>query len=512
MFRTGFPRHLHDRLVVAVLLAGLCLLPAAAVTAAAADWHVAPGGSADGTGAEDAPWSLFDVLAGDRDEVRPGDTVWMAGGTYMVPDNPDAPQKRFAEVSLSGTGKAPITFRGVSGPRVTVDGGLLIEGHDLVFRGFEIRDTKAMGEKSSNDCIYTANKDDFPRAGERCTFINLVLHEARQGIGLWSSAEGAEVYGCIIYDVGRMGEYRGHGHGIYTQSAEDDTLSKRIVDNVIWGGYCHGVQAYGSDQVYVKHYEIVGNIFFSNGVAARPDASTPVVVGSGNPTVNLTVSDNVSYLPPRCNRDNFKLYYYKDKVNRDLVFERNVLANGRYALQLGRWKTIEARDNWIFARALMTLVPVEGAEYEWNHNTYVQSTWPWGFEYDGWGLYNPETRMRFSKWQEESGLDADSEMIATARRYPEGVIVRVRPNQYEKGRAHVAVLNWDRAESVEVDLSGVLEPGRPYRVFNVQDLWGEPVAAGTYEGGTVTLPALLSWTAPEFDAYLVLPGAEGTGR
>ncbi len=483
-----------------------------AVLLPAAEWYVSPDGGRAGTGSEQNPWGLLDVLAGDEAKVDPGDTVWLMEGTYMVPEPKNEPQKRFASVSISGTPKRPITFRGVPGPRVTIDGGLLIEGHDLVFRGFEIRDTKAKGEKDSNDCIYTANEDEFPSAGERCSFINLILHEARQGIGLWSTAEGAEVYGCIIYDVGRMGELRGHGHGIYTQSEKDDRLPKRIVDNVIWGGYCHGVQAYGSDKVWVKNFEIIGNIFFSNGVAARPDASTPVVVGSGNPTLDLTVTDNVSYLPPRCNRDNFKLYYYKDAVNRRLVFQRNVLANGRYALQLGRWGEIEARENWIFARALVTMVPVPRADYHWDDNTYVQSTWPWGFEYGGWGLYDPETRMRFSKWQEESGLDEHSTMISTARRYPDDVIVRVRPNQYDEGRAHIAVLNWPRKETVEVDLSDALEPGTPFRIFNVQDLWGEPVVSGTYEGGTVTIPSLLSWTAPEFDAYLLLPTAEGTGR
>ena len=73
-------------------------------------------------------------------------------------------------------------------------------------------------------------------------------------------------------------------------------------------------------------------------------------------------------------------------------------------------------------------------------------------------------------------------------------------------------MNWDRAATVSVDLSTVLKKDQPYRIFNVQKLWDEPVAKGVYDGKPVDVPALLSWLAPEFDAYLVLPSAEGDGR
>ena len=73
-------------------------------------------------------------------------------------------------------------------------------------------------------------------------------------------------------------------------------------------------------------------------------------------------------------------------------------------------------------------------------------------------------------------------------------------------------MNWDRADKVSVDLSKALKKGQPYRIFNVQKLWDEPVAKGVYDEKPVEIPAMLSWTAPEFDAYLVLSTAEGDGR
>ncbi len=39
-----------------------------------------------------------------------------------------------------------------------------------------------------------------------------------------------------------------------------------------------------------------------------------------------------------------------------------------------------------------------------------------------------------------------------------------------------------------MNLSGVLSVGNVYEVRNVQDLWGAPVASGTYGGGSVNVP------------------------
>ena len=64
----------------------------------------------------------------------------------------------------------------------------------------------------------------------------------------------------------------------------------------------------------------------------------------------------------------------------------------------------------------------------------------------------------------------------------------VRPNKYERGRAHVVVYNWTRQASVTVDLSGVLTAGDRFEIHNVQRLYGSPVVSGTYAGGTVQIP------------------------
>jgi hypothetical protein len=63
-----------------------------------------------------------------------------------------------------------------------------------------------------------------------------------------------------------------------------------------------------------------------------------------------------------------------------------------------------------------------------------------------------------------------------------------RPNKYEPGRGNVVVYNWDQRSSVDVDVSAVVRPGATYEVRDVQNLFGAPVATGTYAGGTISIP------------------------
>jgi hypothetical protein len=46
----------------------------------AADYYVAPGASAGGIGSLGNPWTLA-VALGQPSVLRPGDTIWMRGGT-----------------------------------------------------------------------------------------------------------------------------------------------------------------------------------------------------------------------------------------------------------------------------------------------------------------------------------------------------------------------------------------------------------------------------------------------
>ena len=122
-------------------------------------------------------------------------------------------------------------------------------------------------------------------------FINLVIHDARQGFSFWKEAADAEVNGCLIYYNGWNGTDRGHGHGIYTQN---QTGTKHIVDNIIFQNFDHGIQAYGSASAYLNNYDIEGNTFSSDGILATPDGGGNLLIGGDRTAQNLTIANNSS--------------------------------------------------------------------------------------------------------------------------------------------------------------------------------------------------------------------------
>ncbi len=82
-----------------------------ALPAAAADFYVTPTGKSAGDGSPESPWSLAKAFSHPA-SVKPGDTIWLRGGTYVGP---------FAS-QLKGTASKPIIVRQYPGERVTIDG------------------------------------------------------------------------------------------------------------------------------------------------------------------------------------------------------------------------------------------------------------------------------------------------------------------------------------------------------------------------------------------------------
>ena len=94
-----------------------------------ARYYVSPGGSRAGDGSRNHPWDLATALSGGRGTVRPGDTIWLRGGTY--PGGFDA--------TLTGTSATPIVVRQYPGERATIDGNLHVHGAYAIYWGFEIK-------------------------------------------------------------------------------------------------------------------------------------------------------------------------------------------------------------------------------------------------------------------------------------------------------------------------------------------------------------------------------------
>ncbi len=206
-------------------------------------WFVAPDGKADNTGRQAAPWDIASCLEGKHDVVA-GDTVFLLEGTYRR-----RPKERF-EIRLAGTADKPVHIGSYLNGRVRIDGGLEMHSpsaHVWIWN-LEI----FVSEPTPTEPVEPgSHPESFTRpwggvnmfGGRNCKYINLVIHDTRQGMSCWSGEIDPEIYGCIIYGNGWLGTDRGHGHCIYTQNKDGvKTISNCIMTCKYYGTYT--IQAY----------------------------------------------------------------------------------------------------------------------------------------------------------------------------------------------------------------------------------------------------------------------------
>jgi hypothetical protein len=459
----------------------------------ASDFYVAPNGSAAASGSFASPWNLQTALSQPA-AVRPGATIWLRGGRYVgtfrssltgtaaspirVRPYPGeratldgnatttlaaamdaatttctlaadlyAPnsviQIDSEQIYLYGNSRTP--NRGWNGttPAPHAAGAavftntvaLAIDGAYAWFMGFEITNTSGVRSNATTgslppDRLGFAIDDNGPGT----KIINMVLHDAGQGLGLWTAATDAEAYGNIIYYNGWDASDRGHGHGIYTQNQAPSV--KRIVDNVLFGQFGIGIQAY-TGEGSIDNIQLEGNVAFDNGVLSQVSGYTYNLLVGG-----LVVANNPSLV------SNFTYTPQADGGNNDLGYD----AGCRNATVTGN---VFAGSSALRIEHCLLSLSMAG-------NTFYGTTA--GF-----------STSRFPDNAYLSDRPAQNQVF-------------LRPNQYESGRAHIVVYNWRLDTAVAVDLSGILVPGDAFEVRNVEDLFGVPVLSDTYTGEPVSVP------------------------
>jgi len=423
----------------------------------ARDVYASPNGLSTNDGTRAQPVDLATALS-SRSPVGPGRTVWLLGGTYRAG----------VTSQLVGRADAPIVVRPAPGERVVLDGAnpeaigrgvvLTVLGAHTWFWGFEVTfssDTRTDTGRPSEPNGIFVNESTGVR------FINLIVHDVPgQGLGVWAESVGVEVYGAIIYHNGT----NHFDHGIYTQNSTD---TKRLEDNVIFGQASHGIHAFGSSSVSLDHFQISGNVSFNNGLlVGAPERN--ILVGGGRVARDLTLTQNFTYYPLASGGSN------------NIGYEAGCA-------------DATVTDNYFAGRNALTLIRCSPGEM--SRNVLV----------GGWDPADLPAQYPANTYQPS---------------LTSGVHVAVRPNRYERGRAHVIVYNWALQSQVAVDLSASgLRSGEQYEIRDIQNLFGTPVATGTFTGAEVVLPmtglrtALPTWrnavlprhTAPEFAVFLVQP-------
>ena len=413
-------------------------------------YFASPSGHPGNVGSATQPLDLASALSAGG-PVGPGDLLWLRGGTYFGNFRSE----------LSGAADAFIVVAPFPGERAILDGApasdrdvLRVDGSHTVYWGLEV--TNSVPDQAG--LIRGTGVNVF---GPYTKIINMVVHHTGNGIGVWTPALEAEVYGNLIYEVGWDDEDRGHGHSIYIQN---DKLTKRVVDNVLFDGRSYGVHAFThGGQINNLYFE--GNIAFDHGLRAK--ASGPkanFLVGGRQLAKRPTLVSNYAYYPwPSVGR-NADVGYINGCA--DALIRGNYLAGG-VAVLLTRCSDVTMTDNRFVGQV------DEATASHFRDNQYL------------------------------------------AERPREGRVF-VRPNRYVRGRGNVAVFNWDRRRSVRVDLSGLgLAAGEPFEIRDVRNYFGTPLVAATYGEPSVDIPLHnmrqpptdegASGLPPEFGAAVVLP-------
>lgn len=478
----------------------------AAPPAQAAHYYASPSGSAGGNGSASRPWNLETALSKKYGDAKAGDTVWLKEGTY---------RGNFVS-TLQGSQGAPVVVRAEPGERVTIDGTLLQAGGGYVtYWGFEIMrsytdHTSGQSGSAPHDLPVIMGMN-LKAPGIK--LVNMIVHDQiSNGVGLWEEAPNSEIYGCIFFNNGWDGTDRGHGHGMYVQN---ETGTKRILDNISFNNYSDGLQIYGTKAAHLNNITVEGNVLFNAGSISRWAGANDLQLGGANPAHGIVVRNNFTYSSDA--KGHFNLG--SDAHNVDLRLENNIIVG---TLQLQNWRSISLRNNQVVGRStFLQLVQrysgLGSSDFSWDQNRYYSQELDW----QPFSLVTSSSRaIQFPQWKNLTGLDRNS---TYTKGKPSGVQVYVRRNAYEAGRGHVVVYNWDRRSQVAVDAGGILASGARFEVRNAQNFFAAPVLSGTYRGQDLVLPTTGLSVArpvgkstappaagPEFNVFVILPLGDGS--
>lgn len=420
-------------------------------------YYVALDGKSNGDGSIDNPWDLETALSHPA-AVRPGDTIWLRGGTY------GSGGMWKLNSHLTGTSSNLITVRGYPGEEAVIDGMIDIYGGWTIYRNLRVMNSNT--KRSTNqtgswpDDIYRVT--GFRVLGEGNKIINNVIHDQGNCLELWDEVPNLEAYGNVVFNCGWDAPDRGHGHGIYAQNINVPGM-KVIDENIEFNNFGkYNVHIY-SEGGANRNIDLEGNVSF-NG---------KFLVGGGAPAINISATNGFIY-------NGEMLFGLSDRNNEDLMVENNFIAG---VLAVKWWQDVNVSGNFIWGENVVDLYTTGSLNsYQWDNNTYYATS--------SNAFYVDSSPLNWDQWKNGTGFDISSSFVNGS---PSGVDVFVRPNKYEAKRGNIIIYNWDLNDSVEVDVSGLgLENGDTYVLHNVQN-YNEETISGTYDGKPISIP-MTGWT------------------
>lgn len=473
-------------------------------------FYVSPNGTGNGT--TGSPMSVSAAMA----QAAPGDLYWLKAGTYPAIDY---------TFTRSGTCSDPIVWRGEGHYQAKLNGTVTINGNYIWVWGLDITDP--------NDAV-SGWGIEMNGTGTRA--INNHIHHHRNDVGLssYDRGPGHIVYGNIFYwagfdpeiIVGSAGETRyKNPHNMYFQNNYNEDGMKYIVNNMAMdakiscattsaNNECHAIHAYTASS-FISGLHIEKNIikegaFMIGGVNDSPDHHN-------------TVNENYTYITgPRMGYNRESPLRFNPMT---YTFTNNYVGNGRLHLIFwGQGETqftkphrttitgntfVEKRTGLsqdhmnVWVGAYVSSGPTEAVGLNidpqdiFDNNTYLTAS-PFQATLHAGG--SRTTDMSFSTWKSRTAASGKAfDVNSTTGPAPTQNKVAVLANDYEPGRANVALYNWSGGTNAQLDLSSVLPNNTQYAIYDYKNAAGTPIKTGTYTG-----PVSIPTNGQEFIGLLVV--------
>lgn len=396
-----------------------------------------------GTGTLLDPYDIGTAFSG-RCNVRPGDTVYLRGGTYAGT----------VTCAMQGLPGKPIIVKPYPGERPIIDGKFVLSGAYVRIQGLEIYQsafTDRESEQASTDPTDIGGDTLIDVTGNYIEIVNCLVHDGRRGFGVSASAVGTLIYGNLIYFCGWKNPANYYGHGIYPQNAPG--IQKCIVNNMLFDGFGYGLHAYTVNST-LDDFLVTHNTFFDAGILVNGvGRSVNALIGGAVPFANPEVTHNCFYMSA-AQGTNLQVGYGTDNTVTNAKINNNYAGGASAALKLLTCIPEELTGNHLYGAT-------EGfAQGDYPGNTYgAAGTW--------------------------------------------GDRVYLEPNTYDSARAHLTIYNQAEANTAIVDLSILGWTGQII-ARNVQDYFNDMQTLAIVDGmitvnmqsGNRTVAAPVGWTAP----------------
>ncbi|MBN2182355.1 MAG: hypothetical protein JW715_10610 [Sedimentisphaerales bacterium] len=452
------------------------------------NWYVAPEGTVLGDGSTDNPWDLSTALK--KRLIKPGDTVWLKGGTYTGPFVKDR--------NPAGTKDAPIEYRAMPGQRVILttdepNSPVLTNEADYIwFRAMEVTGeniTKTAG-------LSVSGIEQDSTSGVK--YINMIVHDWPNGSGFDLDSIGTELTGCISYNNGDNG-FSGKNCPNNVDGSTENLPWLRYYDCIAFNNSESGF-THDSESQQLANIRHRGCVAYDNGRTNELTAGACNFRAGGNQfDDNFVMQDCFMYFPFDPFTDYTAVWGSTlSPLDGHVTVENNIFVGGGKGISIDGWDQINFKNNTCYT-ASGGLLHI-GATGEPNNCTIDENTY---YQDSDEFLYNQGIHYEtLAAWQAAMGWDANSTQIAGR---PQAAWINLRVNEYEPDRAHLIIYNWPKTDTVTVNIADLWpDDGRQYqyRIVNVEDLRDEPAVEGTLIDGAIEVP-IQGLYAPELACYLV---------